>query len=401
MTTYRYRAMKRNGRMIIGTMNAKDEAALFHKLKADGVCLIKAKSVKDRKSYRRWKANRLAGFCRETGLLTTSGVPLVKALELLLQNEHCSRQERMVYENLLKEIRQGQMFSDAMEMMGTVFPAMLIQLLRAAEAAGTIGETLLQMADYYTKEHRMQEKWKTVSAYPKLMAGLILGACLVMFGYVLPQMEPFFRVMDELPLATRMVYDSSAWFCSHGRECLIGTGIFGCMTVILMHMEIVRLWMGKMQVSLPVIGRIWKRRYTARLAGVLYALYVSGLPVTTALQLAKDVIGNPYLEAAFETVIAKARTGERLSDSLTETKVFSGKLAGAVRIGEDSGRLEEMFLAVAEDLRCEAAMAEERLLNGLEPAIVIGMALIVGFLMLAVLLPFYESYTALEMLAYI
>lgn len=400
MTKYRYKALNRNGRLLMGTMTVKDEAALFQKLKADGVCLIAAKPVKNRKPCRRWKADTLAGFCKETGLLTLSGVPLVKALELLVQNKHCPARERVVYGNLLKQLRQGQLLSEAMEELGTVFPMLLIQLIRAAEAAGNIGKTLMQMADYYTKEHRMQEKWKTASVYPKIMAGLILAAGFVLFGYVLPQMEPFFQVLDELPPATRMVYAITAWFRNHGRGCMTGAGIFGFMIAVVMHMEIVRLWLGKLQVSMPVTGRLWQLRYTARLAAVLHSLYASGLSMTRTLQLAKDVLGNRYLEAEFESVIAKVRVGERLSDSLKETKGFSGKLAGAVRVGEKAGSLEQMFLAAEEDLRYEAEMTEERLLACLEPAIIIGLAAMVGFLMLAVLLPVYESYTALEMTAF-
>ena len=182
MANYRYKAMSRTGRMIRGTVKAKDENALFCKLKAEGSCLIDAKQVNKRKQYRRFHAEDLSRFCKETGGLTTSGVPLAKSVELLSQNEYCPAWERNIYGNLLKDLRQGRLFSDAMEEQGAVFPTMLIQLIRAAEAAGNIGEVMLQMAEYYKKEHQMKEKWKTISTSPKIMTGLIAVSGTVLFG---------------------------------------------------------------------------------------------------------------------------------------------------------------------------------------------------------------------------
>lgn len=400
MANYRYKAMSRTGRMIWGTVKAKDENALFCKLKAEGSSLIDAKQVNKRKQYRRFHAEHLSRFCKETGVLTTSGVPLAKSVELLSQNEYCPAWERNIYGNLLKDLRQGRLFSDAMEEQGAVFPTMLIQLIRAAEAAGNIGEVMLQMAEYYKKEHQMKEKWKTISTYPKIMTGLIAVSGTVLFGYVLPQMKSLFVVLDEMPAATRMVYTAVGFFQNHGKACLAGTGICGLIAAVLAHMELVRFWMGRIQVHLPVTGRLYRIRYMAQLAEILNSLYASGLSMTSAMQLAKDTIGNKYLEMEFEQVIAKVRVGEPLSESLRAADGFSGKLADAVHIGEEAGSLSQMLLAVANDLRYEAEIAEERMITYLEPAMVIVMAVIVGFLMVAVLLPVYESYTVLEMAAY-
>lgn len=400
MASYRYKAMSRTGRMIRGIMTIKDENALFCKLKAEGSCLIDAKQVNNRKQYRRFHAEHLSRFCKETGVLITSGVPLAKSVELLSQNEHCPAWERNIYGNLLKDLRQGRLFSDAMEEQGVVFPAMLIQLTRAAEASGNIGEVMLQMAEHYRKEHQMKQKWKTISAYPKIMTGLIAASGIVLFGYVLPQMKSLFLVLDEMPAATRMVYATVEFFQNHGSTCLIGAALFGLAVVMLIHMELVRFWMDKLQVHLPVMGRLWQIRYTAQLAQVLNSLYASGLSMTSAMQIAKDTISNRYLEMEFEKVIAKVRTGESLSESLRAADGFAAKLANAVHIGEEAGSLGQMLLAAANDLHYEAEIAEERMITYLEPAMVVVMAVIVGFLMVAVLLPVYESYTALEMAAY-
>ncbi|MGN0159383.1 MAG: type II secretion system F family protein [Brotaphodocola sp.] len=400
MATYRYQAVDQKGRMVRGTMMAMDECALFHKLKAEEICLIDAKPLHHQKSYRRWKANVLARFCKEIGVLITSGVPLAKAVELVSKNEQVSLWERNIYENLLKSLRQGYLLSDTMESLGEVFPVMLIQLMRAAEAAGNIGESMLKMADHYAKEYRMKEKWKTISAYPKIMTGVLAMAVMVLFGYVLPQMESLFQVLDEMPTATRMVYAVIEFFQKHGRICLVGIGV-GCMTMlVLMHMEVVRFWTGKIQLHIPVTGKLWRVHYTAQTAEVLNALYASGLSMTNALQMTKDTIGNPYLKAEFEGVIAKVRRGERISDALRTADGFSGKLADAVQIGEEAGSLGQMLLTAANDLRYEAEYTEERMLTYLEPAMILVMALIVGFIMAAVLLPVYQSYTALEMMSY-
>ena len=141
-----------------------------------------------------------ADFCRELGILVKSGIPLAKALSVMMRDESRSSRERKILEELLSEIRQGQLLSEKMEAMEAVFPPMLIPTFRVAETAGNLDQTACRMGEYYRREYRMRECLKAATIYPKLLAGLILTAVIFLTAIIFPQFEELFASLPVLPL---------------------------------------------------------------------------------------------------------------------------------------------------------------------------------------------------------
>ena len=162
----------------------------------------------------------------------------------------------------------------------------------------------------------------------------------------------------------------------------------------------VRLALDKMLIHMPLIGKLWKVIYTARFARALSSLYSAGIPIVTAMQIAKSSIGNTYIEKQFDTAIPVVRGGGNLSEAIEPLDGFIKKLAFAVRVGEETGSLDVMLNSTAEDLEYESELAINKMVTYLEPAMIILMALIVGFIMIAVMMPIYASYSAIETSAY-
>ena len=150
------------------------------------------------------------------------------------------------------------------------------------------------------------------------------------------------------------------------------------------------------EVHMPVFGKLFKIIYTARFARTLSSLYSSGMPIATALGIAGNTIGNSYVEGQFEQVVALVRSGIPMSQALREVDGLQKKLASTILVGEESGRLDVMLDSIALSLEADAEEATKRMVTLMEPLLIMMMAVIVGFIMIAVMLPIYESYSAIE-----
>lgn len=400
MVKYRYRAVDTRGKTVRGVMAALDEMELHEKLKAEGRYLIHAKAVAKRRYIRPLKAAAIADFCREIGMLLGAGVPLARALGIVSQNESIRSGERAIYTELLRLIRQGTALSNAMESLGGVFPLMLIHMFRAAEAAGNMDVTANCMAERYSKEHRLHTKVKNSMLYPKILCFTLVGVVAILIGYVLPQFESLFSMMDELPLPTRILYRITNIGIRYWYLAVAGIVAGTAFIHVVCSMEAVRLWMDKIQVHLPLTGNLWRVIYTARFSRTLSSLYSAGIPIVPAMQIARNSIGNTYINKQFERAVAAVRAGGNLSDALEPIDGFITKLAFSVRVGEETGSLDTMLDSTADALEYDSEAAINKMGTYLEPGLIIVMALVVGFVMIAVMMPIYESYSVIETSAY-
>lgn len=400
MPKYQYRATDGRGKNVKGVMAAADENELYEKLKSEEKYLISAKEVVAKKITRTLNAQSLADFCREMGTLLSAGVSLVRALGMIAQNDSIKPKERAVYAELLRLIRQGVALSDAMESMDGVFPVMMINMFRASEAAGNMDLTATRLSEHYAKQHRLNSKVKSSMAYPKFLGFLIVIVVSILIGYVLPQFESLFNMMDELPLPTRILYAITGFVSTYWYLVIMGAVAGVILIRAICSIVVVRLVLDKMQVHMPLIGKLWKVVYTARFSRSLSSLYSAGIPIVTAMQIAKNSIGNTYIEKQFEVAVPVVRSGGNLSEAIEPVDGFVKKLAFAVKVGEETGSLDVMLNSTAEDLEYESELAINKMVSYLEPAMIIFMALIVGFIMIAVMLPIYASYSAIATSGY-
>ena len=164
---------------------------------------------------------------------------------------------------------------------------------------------------------------------------------------------------------------------------------------ILTSIPRVRLFMDKMQIHLPKIGGLRKIIYTARFSRTLASMYSAGIPIVTCLQIAKTTIGNTYIESQFDQMIADIRAGKPLSEGLASIDGFVKKLPSSVSVGEETGALDSMLVSIADQMDYDSEIALEQLVAMVEPIMIVVMAVIVGFIMIAVIQPIYGSYQSI------
>ena len=396
MPKYSYKAKEDNGKIVTGFLQAADENDLHQKLRIENKYLISAKREEETKRLRRIKAKYLSDFCRQIGTLSSSGVSLVRALNMVAQDETNKINEKTVYENLLRQVRQGTALSDAMEEQGDAFPELLINMFRSAETAGNLDVTAMRMADFYDRQFRMNTKISNSTLYPKILSGIIVVVVIFMLGYILPQFQDLFDQMEELPIPTKILFFMSDGVKDHWLILLIILAFMIPAVILICHLPAVKLQLDKLRIRLPVFGKLIKIIYTARFARTISSLYSSGIPIVQALQIGRKTIGNTYIDSQFDTAVAKVRTGGNLSDALDGIDGFTKKLTSAVKVGEETGSLDTMLNSIADSMEYESNMAIDKMVASLEPVLIVVMAIIVGFIMVSVLMPIYGSYDAIS-----
>ncbi|MCR5626876.1 MAG: type II secretion system F family protein [Lachnospiraceae bacterium] len=395
MANYRYKAVNKEGANINGVLDANDEQDLYRKLRDMGFVMTDATLVERKMPFKPLKAAALSELARQIGTLVGAGVPLVRALRIISTDESIKKEQRVIYSQVLTYVLQGMPLSVAMGNMNGVFPELMINMYRAAEAAGTLDTTSMKLADQYLKEDRLNSQIKSATTYPKILSGLIVIVVAILFGFVIPQFEELFAQMESLPIPTMVMLAITDFVKNRWYVLIIAAIAIWLIGRFALKIPKVRFYFDKLKVHVPVFGPLMKTIYTARFARTLSSLYSSGITIITALKIARDTIRNDYIESQFDAVIDSVKAGEPMSVSLERIDGFVKKLAASIKVGEETGQLDSMLNSIADNLDFEAEQATQRMVTFLEPVIIVIMAVIVGFIMFSVIVPIYSSYNAI------
>ncbi len=395
MAQFRYKAKNMEGRTRRGVMEAANERALQQNLKEQGFYLISAKQKEGRKGKRKFTSRQLAEFNRELSSLLTAGVSLVRALDIVSQEEGISASSKEIYEEMLVDLKRGISLSEAMENTNS-FPGLMKGMIRSGEGSGNLDEVTARLAVHYEKEATLNQQVRSAFMYPMVLLVLCVVIVVIIVTFVLPQFEELFAQMESLPLPTRIVMAFSDLLVERWYLVLLAVFLAVVAVRVLLGIPKVRRGMDYLKVHAPIIGKMNKVVYTARFARTLSSLYSSGMSVVNSLKLASETIGNRYVEEQFEQVSQKVRSGVPLSEALKEVDGLLKKLPSTILVGEESGRLDTMLDSIAQSMEMEAQETTKRMVTLLEPVLICVMALLVGFVVVAVMLPIYESYGALE-----
>lgn len=390
MPQYRYTAFDQQGRTVRGTASAADPKALYALLRAEGLFLLS-----ERASGRRpapLTAERLAVFCQALGTLLASGVPAGRALALLAEETDADRPLRREYRALYAELQDGTPLADAMERRAPAFPALLVSAVRSAEGAGTLGDSILRMARHYEREHTMNQQVLGGLLYPTFLLFLCTAAVILLMALVVPQFRPLFAQLESLPLPTAILLGLSDGLYAHWPVILLLTASFCLVLRTLFSMSAVRLWFDRGLLCCPILGPCNRKLCTARFARTLADLYAVGIPLAAALAAGKETGSNSWITRQCGQAVDRLREGQPLSQALAGVEGFERGLCAAVRVGEETGRLAEMLDHTAAALDREAEQAARRLVTLLEPVLIVLVGCAVLFLIVAVILPIYESY---------
>ena len=394
MPRYRYTATNAAGRTVRGTAEAPTMEALYIQLRdtKDEYMTAAKEDTAGAVAFRAMKTAQLADFCRNLGTLLAAGVPLVRAFRIMADERGLDIRSKALYEAVLNDLRRGVPLSDAMSHCAPAFPELLLAMTRSAETTGSIDESFLRMGSYYDREHRMNQQVGNSMMYPLILAVLTVGVLVVLMTFVIPQFKDMFDQMESLPFLTELLFSVSDLVAAHWLSLALCIFVLVMGLRVLMTLPAVRLQWDRLSLHAPIVGKLNRKICTARFARTLSNLYSGGVPIVATLIAARDAVDNTWIASQFDAVLRNVRAGHSLSDTLGAVDGFEKKMSASIAVGEETGKLDSLLATISETLDYEAESATKRLVTLLEPLMIVIMAVIVGCVVVAVIMPIYLSY---------
>jgi general secretion pathway protein F len=395
MALFRYKAVSATGETIEGTMDAPNADDVIGKLQEAGHLPLAADPAQEGQGEglsalfrkREMNARDQAQFTHQLATLLAAGQPLDRALQFLLEQPENPRTRKLI-ERVRESVRGGTSLSNALEQQHGVFSRLYVNLVRAGEASGSLDTTLRRLAEYLERSQSLRASVINALIYPAIILTAVGLVLIVLLAYVVPQFVPIFQDMGaELPLVTKAVVAVSdflavAWWTIP----LVLAGLFLWLRRVWRDPESRRSFDERL-LGIKVAGPLALKLETARLSRTLGTLLSNGVPMLTALSIARNVLGNRVLAEAVESASEDVKRGTGLSFALGTTKRFPRLALQMIAVGEESGALDEMLLKVAETFEADVRYAVDRALAGFAPAVTIFLALIVGMVIFSIMMP--------------
>ncbi|RMG04003.1 MAG: type II secretion system protein GspF [Nitrospirae bacterium] len=391
MPLFAYRATTRDGVIQEGVINAPDEKTAIEKIKDTGVIPIRISKPgkKERKiSFSLRKKPDMLLFTTELSALLSAGLPLDRSLNILSTITE-QKSMRAVIEGILKSIREGSSFSEALGQHPEVFPRIYVNMVRAGESGGVLDLVLDKLVEFLETTRQLRENIISAMIYPIIL--ILTGgiSLIVLFTYVIPKFARIFEDLGQaIPLPTQMLISFSGFISSWGWLILLVM----VLTVYLFRRytrspEGRRRWDGY---KLKLLGDIIVRLETSRFCRTLGTLLKSGVPLLQALSNVREIITNTVFREAIDQLVTGAREGKGIATPIEKTGIFPPLALSMIRVGEETGQLDEMLLRVADTYEKSLRASVRRFISLLEPALILIMGLVIGFIVISILLAIFS-----------
>ena len=393
MPLFEYKAVAPSGETVQGTMEAASLDMVILKLQEAGNIPLQAQesgsggfSLGGFSLGRRGMNSREVGeFTQQLSTLLVAGLPLDRSLQVLLDLSESDRVKKTVAE-IRDRVREGGSLSDALEEQHGAFNRLFINMVRAGEVGGTLDSTLSRLTDYLERSRDLKDSVISALIYPVLLLVLAAGSLILLLVYVIPQFMPIFEELGgDLPLITRIV---------------LGVGsVLQNFWWLIALLVVVAVWQFRRMLadpekrfswdnrvlSLKWVGDLVGKMETARLTRTLGTLLTNGVPLLSALSIARNVISNTVLRKDVNSATRAVKTGGGLARALNEGERFPRLALQMISVGEETGQLDVMLMKVADTYDIEVRNTIDRLLAVFTPVVTLLLAVLIGTIVLSIL----------------
>lgn len=399
MALFTYKAKDSQGQLISGTLEAESNGLVITRLQAMGYfpVAVENESEKRRASVaaaaaftRRVGLNDLATFNRQLSDLLGSGIPLVKALSVI-QNQTSSEALIVIITQINQDVSGGDSLAQAMAKHPKVFSKLYVAMVRAGETGGLLDQVLQRLADFSETEAETRSKIKSALAYPVIMVLAGIGAVIILMTVVMPKILRIYTEMNqELPLPTQILISINDvlykyWYFIIG--AIVGGGL------VLWRMaksEEGKRFIDSFLIKIPLMGDMVVKKEIANFARTFGALLHNGVSILPALDIVHEVLGNRVIADEVAKIPQNVTQGEGVAAPLKKSKVFPPVVVNMMAIGEETGRLDDVLVKIARSYDTEVDRAVKTLTSLIEPIIILCMGVVVGFIVIAMLLPIFS-----------
>ena len=403
MPVYEYTAYNQQGHRRKGIIDAANIISARQKLRETEIFPIEIKeSPVDSKNdgARRKSTGSLFGkvglrevsvMTRQLSTLLGAGLPLVPSLtSLMAQTTHPQLKKTLA--QIKEEVNEGNSLTASMSHFPKVFPPFYINMVRAGEASGTVNLVLERLADFNERQQELKTRVRSALAYPIFM--FLVGSLVLFFlvTFVVPNITKIFQEMHQtLPSITILLIAVSSFLKSFWWIlAIVMVFTIGGLRYAVAETREGRLLWDKIKLKAPLFGPITQKMAVARFSRTLGTLLQSGVPLLTALEIVRNVVDNRLIADDLQTASREVEEGQNLSSSLARNGLFPPIVIDMISVGEQSGNLEPMLYRVADSYEKEVEASIMMMTSLLEPAMILFMGLVVGFIVVSVLLPIFE-----------
>ena len=400
MAFFQYRAADQAGKVVEGVMEADVESSVVLRLREMGCIPLRIAMPSERAirqtrqqplfARRRVSQQQLLQFTRELGTLLTAGLPLDRSLSILGGLFEGSELSKIIL-SLVEAVRAGKSLAASMGEHADVFPKIYVNMIRAGEAGGILEAVLRYLTEYMENTIALKEDIKSALIYPIILASAAGLSLIVLFLFVIPKFASIFRDNSKaIPWITKMVIGFSQLLTQYGLLILLFVTALGVGLLLYVRTPEGRGEWDRFCLRAWLIGELVRKFETARFTRTLSALMKGGVPLLEALGTVQGVVGNRLLARAIGQVQVRVREGKGMARPLAESGLFPALALNMIAVGEETGKLETLLTEVAGYYDQEVKRTTKRLTALLEPALILGMGLIIGVVVISMLLAIFS-----------
>ena len=405
MAGYLYSAIDARGKEKKGRMEAPDKERVFHTLKADGYIPV---SIKELGILGRdiqiqignpVKPRDLSIFSRQFVSVLSAGVPIIRALQMLAEQTENKKLRQAILDTQTL-VERGERLADAMRNQGRIFPPIMINMVEAGEASGSLELALERISVQFEKESRIKAMLQKAMIYPVMLGVVSLGVIIIMLAFVIPRFMAMFADMDmQMPALTLAIMDMSNFVVT--RWYIIAAAVLLIILLVsaFRSSKAGQEFFAKAALKLPIFGKLNVKTASARFTRTLSTLLTSGIPLMEAIDITARTMDNLMVKKMLLEAKEEVARGVPLSVPIYSSGIFPPMVYHMTKVGEETGNLDKMLATVADYYDEEVEAATSSLAAAMDPIIIVVLALIVGTLVMAMMQPMFSMYDQLDTLA--
>jgi len=394
MASFSYKAISSQGKAVTGAISADRIELASRELRTQGLTLLSLEPTGENifppsqnpGGRGGVSSNDVLSITRELAVLLRAGLPIDRALKVMIEMAGHA-QLRDLLDTLLTAVKSGKGLSQALQSYPDVFSNFYINMVRSGEASGRLGEVLARLAEYLTNSKAVKSSVVSAMIYPAILLGVAVLSILGMLGFVVPQFQTLFNDMgDALPLLTRAVISAGDFLKGYG---LLLIFVFALLMFFLrnwLRSENGRARFDERLLNLPLVGSVVFKYEVSKFAKTAGTLMGNGVSLLQSISIAVETVDNSVIKKSLSALVPAVKRGQRISVALEEEKVFSPLVIQMIRVGEESGSLDQMMTELAQVYDEEVQAGVKRGLILLEPALILIMGGTIAVVIIAILM---------------
>lgn len=400
---FAYKAMNRDGKEVFGVIDAENQALAINDIRNLGLfptTVREARKSDERRARKQKKGlgdlyfggiktKQLVVMTRQLSTLIDAGLPLLRSINILIAQQKPSKLKDVLQE-ISSDIQGGSTFSEALAKHPKYFDRLYVNMVRAGEVGGMLEVVLQRLAIFMERRQALKRRVKGAMVYPIAVLTIAAGIVWFLLTYIVPEFAEVFKDFGaKLPAMTLFLIDVGD-FCRFKWWIILLSINSTIITIkLLAKIKLTKRIMDRVVLKLPLVGDLVTKVAVARFARTLGTLITSGVPILQSLKITKETIGNEVIENAIQKVHDSIKDGDTIAAPLDESKVFPAMVVNMIDVGEETGALDSMLMKVADIYDAEVEIAVETMLRLMEPAIIIILGFIIGFIVISLYLPIF------------